>query len=349
MENLTVEFEIHSENQEVGIAHLSGAVDLSNVEEFSKFLEKVIDSQCPTIVFDLAGLGYMNSTGFGALSAKTISENHDRRFIFCNMEENITSVFAIFGLESICEVYTDLPTALAKALDPDVDIEQCEVKISESATDAAEEIPAAEAKAEFPLVKACPSCSKKVNFHRAGHYKCPHCGVIHYVNEEGHLSIITKPLKASLPAVPKNKHDEKSDVVEILLLSDPKHLEKIRDFIVSFAKDHFTKEESGNIAMAVDEACANAMEHAHKLQRNKKIYMCLIINERYFSIKIADSGNNTFREDMLKKEQGNFKETGRGMGLPLMRRMMDEVSVERSPTGGTAITLTKFLTPKNPS
>ena len=52
--------------------------------------------------------------------------------------------------------------------------------------------------------------------------------------------------------------------------SDAIHLSRVRDFVFLFQRSVF-RTERADLAMAVDEACENATEHAHKSDRNKNI------------------------------------------------------------------------------
>ena len=125
-------------------------------------------------------------------------------------------------------------------------------------------------------------------------------------------------------------------------------------FIFSFIENKFSEDERSSLAMAVDEACSNAIEHAHKEDRSKKIHMGLEISSDKFSIIIEDSGVNTFNNVIQKGQniqqgvnQNKVKATGRGMGLILIRQMMDEVDLKPTQSWGTAITMTKYFNKKN--
>ena len=74
----------------------------------------------------------------------------------------------------------------------------------------------------------------------------------------------------------------------------------------------------------------------------KKIHMSVLINEEFFSITITDSGVNTFSEHLIQPDDDQIKKSGRGMGLILMRRMMDEVNIRKTETNGTSISLVKY-------
>ncbi|WP_372370853.1 ATP-binding protein [Candidatus Uabimicrobium sp. HlEnr_7] len=391
MQNVTTNFSYDTEDKRIGIISISGMIDLSNVGDFSQFLDKVLEVNCSILIFNLSGLTYMNSTGFGALTSRAMNEPKFK-IIFCNLENNISEVFSMFGLDNVCDILPDLDSAVevAKTLvedntqhkdSPVEEIEELEdsnnIDVQDAQTSKTEDPPisdaptnfsdastnfsdaptpnnenatdssqptvnsnnTASASQQFPTIKRCLSCGKKINFRTTGHYRCPRCKNILFINNEGVLSLIENPLSPSLPAVPEN--EGAPDEITIIFPSDTNYLSKIRDFIMSFTKTTFSDQHE-SITMAVDEACSNAIEHAHHFDRNKKIHMSVLINEEYFSITITDSGVNTFNEHLVQPDDDQIKKSGRGMGLILMRRMMDEVNIRKTETNGTSINLVKY-------
>ena len=372
MQNVTTNFSYDAEDKRIGIISISGMIDLSNVGDFSQFLDKVLEVTCNILIFNLSGLTYMNSTGFGALTSRAMNEPKFK-IIFCNLESNISEVFSMFGLDNVCDILPDLESAMEVAktlveggvLDKESSIEEIEELEDDSeqelipeennftqntatnanASPAAARVPTPvdgtpSTHVQFPTIKRCISCGKKINFRTTGHYRCPRCKSILFINNEGVLNLIENPLSPSLPAVPEN--EGAPDEITIIFPSDTNYLSKIRDFIMSFTKATFDDQQRDSITMAVDEACSNAIEHAHHFDRNKKIHMAVLINEEFFSITITDSGVNTFSEHLIQPDDDQIKKSGRGMGLILMRRMMDEVNIRKTETNGTSISLVKY-------
>ncbi len=348
MKTLTVKFDYHAGDKNIGIAQISGEVDLSNVDRFSEFLDETLARSCSIVIFVMKGLTYMNSTGFGALSSRIVDQE-EKRIIFCKLEKNFRDTLTMFGLDSVCQIESNLEDALAStskiSLGHHSETQDDLLAVS-SQNIAKPKVPTLtipkiqEAKQLFPLIKHCPSCKKQVKFRKPGHYKCPHCSVIHYVDQDGALRLISEPLKPSLPMAPL-KHGQPNRI-EISLPSDPNHLKKIRDFIISFTVEDFSEDDCSNFAMVVDEACSNAIEHAHSFDHNRLLRLSLYITAEKFSITITDSGKNTYREGLGEIQKPNFKQTGRGMGFLLMRKMMDQVEIKKTPQGGTSVTLIKI-------
>lgn len=323
MQNLQMEFNYLNQEKNSAVVKITGEVDMKNVPEFTEFISKVLEDQCQKIFFDLQGLSYMSSTGFGVLASAAIEEKEkgERQIFFCNLHPTILNTYTLFGMEQVWPPYESIEKALKSASEKKEEVE----------------------KATFPLIKSCTYCHKPSNFAKPGHYKCPHCGTIHQLFDTGELKQVVRPKKKSSKDL--NTTELVTDEIDISLPSDAVHLSRIRDFIFSFLTESFEEQDRSNMAMAVDEAVANAIEHAHKNDRNKKVYIHIELNIKKFVITIKDSGNNTFNSIIQKDNisQNQLKETGRGMGLILIKQMMDEVNLKPTETWGTAITMTKYV------
>jgi anti-sigma regulatory factor (Ser/Thr protein kinase) len=83
-------------------------------------------------------------------------------------------------------------------------------------------------------------------------------------------------------------------------------------------------------AIAVTEACANAIEHAYG-PRDAKVGVRAVLVNGEATVEVRDTGR--WREHRV----GN-----RGKGIPIMREFMDDVSIDRSERG-TTVTLRRRL------
>ena len=100
-----------------------------------------------------------------------------------------------------------------------------------------------------------------------------------------------------------------------------------------------SEEKSGEISMALIEACINAFEHS---QSNKQIEIHFRIKGDELEIQVTDKGKG-FDESKVsipKIEEKIGSDHKRGWGLQLIKELMDTVSFESSPEG-TTVTMTK--------
>lgn len=93
------------------------------------------------------------------------------------------------------------------------------------------------------------------------------------------------------------------------------------------------EERAYNLKVAVSEACANAIEHSGS---QDEISICAWLLDDRLLIEIKHPGE--FR--LARAGTGN---SHRGLGLPLMVALMDEVTINRTPEGGTTVSLSLFL------
>jgi len=103
---------------------------------------------------------------------------------------------------------------------------------------------------------------------------------------------------------------------------------------------HLSEEQSGEISMALIEACINAFEHS---KTENSIYIHFIIEENSMIIKVIDQGIGFDKSKVeipkIENKIGN-DERKRGWGLQLIQALMDSVEFE-SNNAGTTITMTK--------
>ena len=99
-------------------------------------------------------------------------------------------------------------------------------------------------------------------------------------------------------------------------------------------------EKSGEISMALIEACINAFEHS---QTNSEVFIHFLISENKLTIKVTDTGTgfDTGSVDIPNIESKlNTGERKRGWGVMLIKELMDSVSFESDHTG-TTVTMVK--------
>lgn len=113
-------------------------------------------------------------------------------------------------------------------------------------------------------------------------------------------------------------------------------LAEVRKFVERVAVEaELGSEKTFDLKVAVSEACANAVEHAGCESRPLRVSAHLKKRRLIFVIK--DDG--LFRPPSYTREDcGN-----RGLGLPLMVTLMDEVNFAKTPDGGTEVTLSLML------
>lgn len=160
--------------------------------------------------------------------------------------------------------------------------------------------------------------------------------------------------------------------IEISCPVETRILSILRSFVTALSREvGFSSEQTADIELAVDEACANVIRHAYKhigvssdidsgSRDHEASKACVLrlraqLGDEYLRICIIDSGIgldntpggcNSVEEYTQRAAQG-----GRGgLGSYIIREFMDEVSYESPPGSGTILTMTKYLrTPDSPA
>lgn len=127
--------------------------------------------------------------------------------------------------------------------------------------------------------------------------------------------------------------------------SATRHLGAVRQFVAERAEAEGLSEESVQaLRMAVEEACANIIEHAYAGDASQEIDVAVIADADRFTVRIRDEGE-PFRPEKYHtpdvRELVKRRRSG-GLGVHLMRRLMDQVEYRTRPEGTNEVRLTKY-------
>jgi serine/threonine-protein kinase RsbW len=107
----------------------------------------------------------------------------------------------------------------------------------------------------------------------------------------------------------------------------------------------FTDERVEDLKTAVSEACINAMEHGNKLDSSIPVGVILSMNPGELEIKVLDDGQGMTTPppapDIDRKMSGD--QDPRGMGMFLIRALVDEVEWVPNTDGHSFVRLTIHL------
>lgn len=120
---------------------------------------------------------------------------------------------------------------------------------------------------------------------------------------------------------------------DLTVPGDRQFLAFVRTAIGHLARDAgFSDIETGKVEMAVDEACANVIEHAYRAMRPKPSVRirCKLCPHR-FVVEIVDQGESFDFNAYTPPSFPDHWEQGksRGIGLFLIKKCVDEVTYRR--------------------
>ena len=152
---------------------------------------------------------------------------------------------------------------------------------------------------------------------------------------------------------PESKLPSGKMQMELRCRIDAAMLKLLREVVTSVASHlGFSEEETDEIELSVDEACANALEHAYdpevsKEAPDKSVTLEIHFDGQALTVRVMDSGQGITRameipiED-LEEYAAPGRTEYRGLGFHLMHKFMDHVQVRSEPGQGTTVEMIKI-------
>ena len=130
------------------------------------------------------------------------------------------------------------------------------------------------------------------------------------------------------------------------------NLLQVREFVLRAAREFgFSEEEASKIVLAVDEACTNVIKHAYQYAPDREIEIVIKPVKDRMQITVIDDGKSfnpsTAKLPDLKQHLSHYRRGG--LGIYLMRSLMDKVEYKYAPGKKNEVRLTKYLTASEPS
>jgi serine/threonine-protein kinase RsbW len=121
-------------------------------------------------------------------------------------------------------------------------------------------------------------------------------------------------------------------------------LDEIRDFVGGIAREGgFSDKEIYSLQLAADEAASNVIEHAYEGIPDGEIEVRCGVKDETITIMMLDHGNPfdpaSIRQPNIKADLSE-RQVG-GLGIYLMRKLMDDVRYEKLENNGNLLTLIK--------
>jgi serine/threonine-protein kinase RsbW len=142
----------------------------------------------------------------------------------------------------------------------------------------------------------------------------------------------------------------KSKEKELLVKSRTENLTTVREFISSAVEEvHAPQDIAGDIVLAVDEACTNIIKHAYKFSPDGDITIVFKYSENKVVVKITDHGAPFSPDTVPTPDLKKYFEEKRvgGLGMYLMKSLMDDVNYKSVPGKYNQVLLTRKLNSSN--
>lgn len=128
------------------------------------------------------------------------------------------------------------------------------------------------------------------------------------------------------------------ETIKMEVTSNPEYVSIIRLTVSGIAnKIGFSLDDIEDIKVAVSEACTNAIKHS----LDDKFLVQFSILENGITIEVEDKGSGYDVQSLQEPDLTDPKESG--LGLFIIKTLMDEVSTTSNSNEGTRVKMTKYL------
>ncbi|MBC8440566.1 MAG: ATP-binding protein [Deltaproteobacteria bacterium] len=128
--------------------------------------------------------------------------------------------------------------------------------------------------------------------------------------------------------------------IHLSITSHPENLKSIRKVMKNImSKTSLSKEDSGCIILAVDEACSNIIRHGYKNDYNRKIDLTIKLETNLLTISITDNGIIFDKNSIETRDIDEIKPGG--LGIYIINQVMDRIEYTRTSEGFNKIKMVK--------
>ena len=141
----------------------------------------------------------------------------------------------------------------------------------------------------------------------------------------------------------------KGNQLELKVKAKLENLAVIGNFVAEAMKQFGVEQDTFQVQLAVDEACTNIIQHAYSGESEKSIRILCSMSGNYLVIKIRDWGK-PFDPDSVPPPKIGAELSERklgGLGIFLMRQVMDEVRYIFNPRRYNELIMIKHLPQKD--
>jgi len=136
------------------------------------------------------------------------------------------------------------------------------------------------------------------------------------------------------------------NIFEMKVKSSTENLGAIREFVEEKAlHTGMDKNIVDKIVLAVDEACTNIIKHAYNYDDSTDFVIRVLISKKEFKVLLIDHGKSFDPSQVADPDMPTYLKQRRvgGLGLHLMRHLMDNVEYHTLAGDGNQLILTKKI------
>jgi serine/threonine-protein kinase RsbW len=127
-------------------------------------------------------------------------------------------------------------------------------------------------------------------------------------------------------------------IFEKVVQSDAELLPELEEFIIDIAERYnLDKNKFNNLVLSFSEAVSNSIEHGNKLDKSKKVFIKVMVDNEKMTISIKDEGPGFELKSVPDptKPENILKDSGRG--IHIMKSFVDNLHYNFTSTGTEVI------------
>ncbi len=136
---------------------------------------------------------------------------------------------------------------------------------------------------------------------------------------------------------------DQGDLITMTLPADVKYISVARLVTAGIAaRAGLSIDATEDIKVAISEAATNVTEHAYTeaSEGNRLMKLAFIVRDGQLTISVEDEGRGFDIKHLPDMSEKEFTEDT-GLGLYLIKELMEDVTIQSAPGSGTKITMTK--------
>ncbi|NIQ40427.1 MAG: helix-turn-helix domain-containing protein [Proteobacteria bacterium] len=158
------------------------------------------------------------------------------------------------------------------------------------------------------------------------------------------LSKIAAALEVKADYFLRDEEKATKEVLEVKLPNRLEYLSVVASLVTEACRVHrIHREDVEDILLAIDEACTNIIKYAYEVGSLRDFTIRLAFDPGMVSINFEDRGTpfNPLNVNFLNPELARSRRNVKGMGIYLMKKVMDKMEYRYSVERGNCLTLIK--------
>ena len=278
------------------LVHLDGVLDQPTLNDFLGKLEATRSAGNVTVLLNMEGISYANSTALGALVTQADAfRDAGGELVLYSPQPKVELVIDMLGLGALFKVFGSVDEArayvatgtggLAPAAEPAAvhpQVAPAPAPVAGAPRPAPAPAPAPSGTTgglgltTFPVRAECIGCGIALEFAQAGHYRCPRCSTVYSVADGGRVA--GSKARKGLP-------------IEVTLTCNPQSLKALQQLVGALPVwEGYSDMERMRLEGAIGEICGVIHAQAYGGDENATFHALVLSRAGEIALRVADHG-----------------------------------------------------------